>query len=123
MFRIIAATAFVSLALGAQANDGLDLSLKNKALASAGASTSKQAEAPFTSARDPLPQLLLMEEQERRNVRGGTCEAAAKDLCFDAAEGRIVYRAARNYMPRIDGLRPESVSVRTNRITLKYSFK
>jgi hypothetical protein len=123
MFRIIAATAFVSLALGAQANDGLDLSLKNKALASAGASSNKQAEAPFTSVRDPLPQLLLMEEQERRNVRGGTCEAAAKDLCFDAAEGRIVYRAARNYMPRIDGLRPESVSVRSNRVTLKYSFK
>ena len=122
MRRIIVATALATLALAAQANDGFDLSLKNKALVAAGASSPKQADAPFTSARDPLPQLLLMEEQDRRGVRGA-CEAAARDLCFDAAEGRIVYRAARNYMPRIDGLTAESVSVRSNRVTLKYSFK
>jgi len=56
-------------------------------------------------------------------VRGGTCEAAARDLCFDAADGRIVYRSARKFMPQFDGLTPESVSVRSNRVTLKYSFK
>jgi len=41
----------------------------------------------------------------------------------DAADGRIVYRAAREYMPKIDGLKPESVSLRSHRLVFKYSFK
>jgi hypothetical protein len=124
MRRLIVATAFLSLAFPAQANDLVDpsLSLKSKVLAAAGAPSTKQAEAPFTIAHDPLPQLLMTEEQDRRTVRA-TCEAAARDLCFDASDGRIVYRGARNYMPRIEGLTPESVSVRSNRVMLKYSFR
>ena len=47
----------------------------------------------------------------------------SRDLCFDAASGRVVYRAARKYMPQFDGLTAESVSLRSNRVTLKYSFK
>jgi hypothetical protein len=125
MFRVIVATAvFASLAFTARANDGLELSLKNKALASAAAPVAKQSsDAPFLSARDPMPFLLMQEEQDRRSVRGGTCEAAASDLCFDAVDGRIVYKSARKYMPQFDGLTPESVSVRSHRVTLKYSFK
>ena len=122
MRRLIVATAFLSLAFAAQAGDVVELSLKSKALASAAAPSTKQAEAPFTSARDPMPELLMMEELERRGARS-TCEAAARDLCFDAAEGRIVYRAARNYMPRIEGLTAESITVKSNRVTFKYSFK
>lgn len=124
MFRFIVATAIlVWLAFTAGATDVVD-SLKNRALASAGAPVAKQSsDAPFMSPRDPLPFLLMQEEQDRRSSRGGTCEAAARDLCFDAAEGRIVYRAARNYMPKWDGLTPESVNVRGHRVTLKYSFK
>jgi len=123
MFRVIVATAVLSLALPAGANDVVD-SLKSRALASAAAPVAKQSsDAPFTTARDPLPILLMQEEQDRRSVRGGTCEAAARDLCFDAADGRIVYRSARKFMPKIDGLTPESMSVRSNRVTLKYSFK
>jgi hypothetical protein len=125
MRRLIVATAILSLAFAARANDVLDSSLKSKALASAAVVTQapRQNEAPFTSARDPLPQLLLMEEQDRRNVRGGTCEAAARDICFDAADGRITYRGARKYMPQFEGLKPEAVSLRSNRLTFKYSFK
>jgi hypothetical protein len=126
MRRTIVATAILSLAFAAQANDVLESALKSKALASAAVVTpaSKQADAPFTSAaRDPLPQLLMMEEQDRRNMNGTTCEAAASDLCFDAASGRVVYRGARKFMPQFDGLTPESVSVRGNRVTLRYSFK
>ena len=125
MFRVIVATAFfVSLALPARANDVLD-SLKNRALASAAAPVAKQSvDAPFTVTRDPLPVLLMQEEQDRRSVRGGSCEAAARDLCFDAADGRIVYRSARKFMPKFEGLTPESMSVRGgNRVTLKYSFR
>ena len=125
MFRLIAATAvFATLAFTARAADVVDSSLKSRALASAAAPVAKQSsDAPFLSAHDPMPFLLMQEEQDRRSVRGGTCEAAARDLCFDAVDGRIVYRSARKFMPQFDGLTPESVSVRSHRVTLKYSFK
>ena len=125
MFRLIVATAiFATLAFTARAADVVDSSLKSRALASAAAPVAKQSsDAPFMSAHDPMPFLLMQEEQDRRSVRGGTCEAAARDLCFDAVDGRIVYRSARKFMPQFDGLTPESVSVRSNRVTLKYSFK
>ena len=125
MFRLIVATAiFATLAFTARAADVVDSSLKSRALASAAAPVAKQSsDAPFMSAHDPMPFLLMQEEQDRRSVRGGTCEAAARDLCYDAVDGRIVYRSARKFMPQFDGLTPESVSVRSNRVTLKYSFK
>ena len=123
MRRSILTTAiFASLAFAAQANEGAELSLKSKALASAGASTTKQAAAPFTSARDPLPQLLLLEEQEQR-VSRSSCEANTRDLCYDLADGRVVYRPARQYMPKIEGMNAESVTLRQHRIVFKYSFK
>jgi hypothetical protein len=122
MRRILIATAvFASLAFTAQANDGLDVSAK-KVVASTAVPASKQVEAPFTAAHDPLPMLLVMEEQERRGLRS-TCDAAATTLCFDAADGRIVYRGARNFMPQISGLRAESMGLRGNRVSFRYSFK
>jgi hypothetical protein len=121
MRRSIALPAILVLAFTAQANDGVELSLRNKALVSAG-SPLRHADAPFSQGRDPLPQLLYSEEQERRGPRGA-CEASAKDLCYDLAAGRVVYRPARQYMPRVTGLTPESISLRHNRIVLKYSFR
>jgi hypothetical protein len=111
-----------SLALAANANDPGELSLKSKALAAAGAPGAKQAEAPFTSGRDPMPQLLMMEEQERRGPQG-SCEFSAHDLCYDLADRRIVYRPARAWMPKFEGLQAENVTLRTNRIVFKYTFK
>lgn len=121
MIRSIAVSAILSLALAAQANDGVDLSLRTKALASAGVAP-KHADAPFATGRDPMLQLLMMEEQERRGPRGA-CDYTAKDLCYDLADGRVVYRPARNYMPAVEGLRPESVTLRHNRVVFKYSFR
>jgi hypothetical protein len=120
MFRSIAVLATLSLALAAQANDGVELTLRTKALASA--STLKHADAPFTSGRDPLPQLLLLEEQESHGPRG-SCDYTSKDLCYDLADGRVVYRAAREYMPTLAGLKAESVSLRRSRVVFKYSFR
>jgi hypothetical protein len=122
MRRSIVFTLFAFLALAAQANDGVELSLKSRALASAAGATAKQADAPFTYGRDPMPQLLLLEEQERRGPRG-SCEFSARDLCYDLSDGRVVYRPARAYMPKIDGLTAENVTLRANRIVLKYSFR
>ena len=123
MRRSIMITAiFASLALPALANDGVELSLKSKALASAGAPVAKQGVAPFTAVRDPLRLLEVLDEQEQRGPRGA-CELTAKDLCYDLADARIVYRPARQYMPKVEGLTAENVSLRRSRIVFKYSFK
>jgi len=115
---------FASLAVApAFANDVVELSAKARTMAVAAAVVpSKQAEAPFSAGRDPLPELLLREEQDRRSQRPG-CDVNGATLCYDLADGRIVYRPARAYMPKFDGMQPESVSLRHNKVVLKYSFR
>ena len=114
-----------------QAHDGgVELSNKAKMAAASTASAimvaseppALNAEAPFRRSRDPVAELLLRDEQERRGPVA-SCETTASSLCYDLADGRIVYRQAREYMPRIEGLRAEAVSLRKDRIVLKYSFK
>jgi len=106
------------------ASEGVELSAKAKSLAIAGAvPPAKQAEAPFMrGGRDPMPELLLRDELERRGP-AGACDATATSLCYDLADGRIVYRPARAYMPQFDGLRAESISLRRDKLVFKYSFK
>jgi len=82
----------------------------------------KQANAPFAGTRDPSPDLAFREERLMRGPQGA-CEFSTHDVCYDAADARLVYRPARRYMPRIEGLTPENVQLRPNRIVLKYSFK
>lgn len=123
MRRTLVATAILALLAGtAQANDGVELSLRSRVSAAASAVPAKQAEAPVSTVRDPLPELMLREELERRTPRG-ECNAGAIALCYDLADGRIVYRQARQYMPKFDGLRPEAVSLRHNSLVFKYSFR
>lgn len=121
MYRIVATAVFASLAFAVQAADGVELSQKAKALAAG--SVAPKSDAPFTAGRDPLPQLLLAEEQESRGASGVGCEFTARDVCYDLTAGRVVYRGARTYMPTIEGLTPESVSLRHNRVIFKYSFR
>ena len=121
MRRTLLIAAFLAPALAAQANEGFELQQRSKALAALSVPT-KQAEAPFRTARDPMPELLLNEELERRGPKGA-CEHNATSLCYDLADGRVVYRPARQYMPKVDGLRAESLSLRHNRVVLKYSFR
>lgn len=123
MRRSIAVSALTALvALAAQANDGVELSLRSKTLAAAAIIPAKLADAPFQTGRDPLPELMLREEQERRGP-SGACEVSSTALCYDLADRRVHFRAARQYMPQIDGLRAESVSLRHNRLVFKYSFR
>ena len=123
MRRLLAIAVVASLGLPALGAEGVDLHSRSIASASASAATSAKsaAMAPFRAGRDPLPEMLLAEELERRGPRG-SCETATTDLCYDLRDGRVVYRKARAYMPRIDGLTAESISVRRDRIIFKYSF-
>ena len=112
-------------ALAARAAEPVvDLSMRAKAVASSG--PVKASSAPFTApaaaGRDPWPELALHEEQEMRGPRG-SCEYSTRDVCYDVADARLVYRPARRYMPRIGELTPENVQLRPNRIVFKYSFR
>jgi hypothetical protein len=119
---LLITTVLATLAFAAQANDGMDL--RSKSLMSAASTSSATVEAPVRGARDPLPELLLRDEQERRmNGLAGSCDTTTTALCYDTTDRRVVYKGARQYMPQFAGLQAESVSVRHNRITLKYSFK
>ncbi|HXS51667.1 MAG TPA: hypothetical protein VN782_03975 [Usitatibacter sp.] len=123
------AAMLACLAGAAQAED-LDFSMKTKAaIASIPAA---RTSAPFLAAhegvahdappvRESIPFHVEHAVEEGRVPRSA-CERSAHDVCYDAAEGRIVYRAARGYMPKIGELTPESVSLRRNRIVFKYSF-
>ena len=123
MRRSLVITAlFASVAFPVQANEGVDLSNRARTSAAASAVSAKSAEAPFRTGLDPLPELLLREEQERKGP-SGACQHNASALCYDLADRRIVYRPIRKYMPQFEGLRPESVSLRHDKLVLKYSFR
>lgn len=127
MRRSLAITAVLAiLATPALAAEGVELSLRSKSLAAAANATSaapaKNAEAPFRVARDPIPELFVREEEQRRGLKSA-CENNAASLCYDMVDRRVVYRPARKYMPRIEGMRAESVSLRSDRLVLKYSFR
>jgi hypothetical protein len=101
----------------------VDLSMRAKAVAAS--QPVKPASAPFTAVaagRDPWPQPARHEEKEARGPRG-SCEYSTRDVCYDVADARLVYRPARHYMPKIGELTPENVQLRPNRIVFKYSFR
>lgn len=124
MFRR-AATVIIAVA-GLQAGAaerGEEMAARSRTLASANAlEGARPTIAPFTAAYDPIPGLLQRDELAARKPQGA-CEANARDLCYDMVERRIVYRPVRQYMPRVDGLTAESVSLRHDRLVLKYSFR
>jgi hypothetical protein len=116
------AITFASLGLAAHGSEGMDLSQKSR-LAAAAAVPAKNAQAPFTAARDPLPVLLMLSEQEERRGYRSACDSTSRDLCYDLVDRRVVYRPVRQYMPRIDGLTAENVSLRHDKLVFKYTFK
>jgi hypothetical protein len=104
-------------AIAAQAGDAFELSPKARAAATAAA----RLDDPFNAGRDLPAQLPLLGGQELRGGGVG-CERTAF-LCYDAEGKRLVYGPARAYMPKFDGLSAESVSLRHDRIVLKYTFR
>jgi hypothetical protein len=116
------AITFASLGFAAHGNEGMDLSQKSR-LAAAAPVPAKNAQAPFTAARDPLPALLMLSEQEERRGYRSACDNTSRDVCYDLVDQRVVYRPVRQYMPRIDGLTAENVSLRHDKVVFKYTFK
>ncbi|HTS86829.1 MAG TPA: hypothetical protein VMG61_17100 [Usitatibacter sp.] len=121
---ITALTATLSLSAAA-ANDGVEL--RTKALASASASSVfasnyVKAETP-NFGRDPMSVLVHVETPAGSTGPQSGCAATGSAVCFDASDGRIVYRGAREFMPKMNGFRAESLSIRHNAVIFKYSFE
>jgi hypothetical protein len=78
--------------------------------------------APFVLPMTGEPELdLLPRRGERQELSRSSC-AGERSLCYDPGSGRIVYKPARALMPGIPGLTPENISVKRDRIVLRYSF-
>jgi hypothetical protein len=129
------AALLASLGLAAHAGEGVDVSTKVQAvnsiaavssapaLAPPSATAPRNVLAPFTTARNPMPDLAPMREEPKARGPHGACESASIDVCYDLIEGRVVFRPARRYMPKLGDFEPDSVSLRPNRITFRYTFK
>ena len=114
------AVAAAPAAEASEAASAAPLKLRSKAAVSA-VLPAPRAAAPF---REPMgePELdLFPREDPRMRSSRSSCNGESS-LCYDAQSGRIVYKPARALMPEIPGLRRENLSVKRNRITLKYSF-
>jgi hypothetical protein len=120
----LAAMAFLVSSQCVATERGEELVVRSKALAARASAETPAAHsnAPFRASYDPIPGLLQREDSLVRKPQGA-CEAHSGDLCYDLADRRIVYRPVRQYMPKVEGLTAESVSLRHSRLTLKYSFR
>jgi hypothetical protein len=107
-------------ALGAEPTAPPAEPLKLRPKAALAASNPGHTAAPFVLPLAPEPELLprhdLREEKVRSSCSGST------SLCYDPNARQVVYKPARAFMPTIPGLQPENISVRRDRITLRYSF-
>jgi len=123
-FALLATWGFAAHA----GSGGEELSIHSRSLAAASAlaispAATKMMESPATGRpRDVLPEVTLREEIAKKGPSGG-CETSGLDVCYDLKDGRIVYKPARHFMPEISGLRAESISLRHDRVILKYSFR
>ena len=78
--------------------------------------------APFVNPVAMEPDLdLVPRREERQNDSRSSCNSD-RALCYDPGSGRIVYKPARQFMPDIPGLQRENISVKRDRIVLRYSF-
>ncbi|HEX4782407.1 MAG TPA: hypothetical protein VH301_16735, partial [Usitatibacter sp.] len=92
-----------ALPLGAWGNDGVELRTKAILSAAVKPMDAPRVDGPFTAGRDPLNALIQIESREHVTAPQATCLAASVSVCYNAADGRIVYRGARNYMPHLQG--------------------
>lgn len=104
----------------------IDPGTRTKAVAAAASASAAAAaaSAPVIApgSHNPLPDLPNGMDVNGRNV-SGACAQNTADLCYDYKENRIVYRPSRNWMPAIEGLKAEHISVRRDSVVFRYSFR
>ena len=96
------------------------LKLRPKAALSTGFAP-HHAAAPFLHPSSE-PDLDLIPRADPRLEQSRSSCSGTNSLCYDPGSGRIVYKPARALMPDLPGLQRENISVKRDRITLRYSF-
>ena len=94
------------------------LQLKPKA---ALVTTAPHNSAPFVSPTMEPDLDLVPRRDERQDQSRSSCNSD-RALCYDPGSGRIVYKPARQLMPDLPGLQRENISVKRDRVVLRYSF-
>ena len=77
--------------------------------------------APFVSPAAE-PELDLLPHRDPREDQSRSSCNTDRALCYDPNSGRIVYKPARQFMPDIPGMQRENISVKRDKIVLRYSF-
>ncbi|MGZ5032236.1 MAG: hypothetical protein ACXWAC_03475 [Usitatibacter sp.] len=124
--KIVVALALVpgiaaALNAGAAEPDVRTLQLRPKAALATSMATHQNA--PFVMPLPGGPGLdLLPRHNDHQEGSRSSCSRAGS-LCYDPASGHIVFKPARALMPDLPGLQRENISVRRDRIVLRYSFQ
>jgi hypothetical protein len=118
ILALAAATAATPRVAGAADNKPLELKPK----AAIATSAPQHNSAPFVNPGLMEPDLDLVPRRDARQDQSRSSCSADRALCYDAGSGRIVYKPARQLMPDIPGLTRENISVKRDRIVLRYSF-
>jgi hypothetical protein len=96
------------------------LELKPKSALAASAPAPAHTNAPFIVPTEE-PVLDFVPRDLRRGESRSSCKSD-RALCYDADSGHIVYKPARLLMPDIPGLQRENLSVKRDKLVLRYSF-
>jgi hypothetical protein len=70
----------------------------------------------------PGPALHFAPQRDNPPPQSRSSCNADRDLCYDANSGHIVFKPARQFMPGLPGMTPENISLKKDRIILRYSF-
>jgi hypothetical protein len=109
-------------ALPAFAQESSSLQLKLKLIVQSGTVAPWRAsEAPIASALTPAP--LFPPVSTKHGHIPGSCEVSAGALCYDYRNGSSVYKPSRQLMPEISGMQRESLTLKRDKVTFKYSFR
>lgn len=77
--------------------------------------------APFVAPAS-APELHFAPSRDSPPAQSRSSCNADRDLCYDANSGHIVFKPARQFMPELPGMTPENISMKKDRVILRYSF-
>lgn len=119
-FWIVAASMVSAPAL---ADEPVMLKLKPKSAMVAVTPVAKYAPFVANNNRDEFPESALRADVESKDVPNSCSSADSHNICYDYKRGRAVYKPTRNWMPEIPGMRPESITMKRDKVAFNYSFK
>ena len=105
------------------ADEPVMLKLKPKSAMVAVTPVAKYAPFVANNNREEFPESVLRADVESKDVPNSCSSDESRSLCYDYKRGRTVYKPTRNWMPDIPGMRPESITMKRDKVAVNYSFK